>query len=102
MANLASSVALLSATLLWLSSELVADSYRCGRKIIQSGDSAADVLRVCGEPRHKDRGRETVRVGGAPQAVSVERWYYKKNSRSLERIIVIHLGKVVAIDVGAR
>lgn len=80
----------------------VADSYRCGRKIIQNGDSSADVLRVCGEPRHKDRGQESIRFGAVPQTVSVERWYYKKSSRSLEHIVVIYRGKVIAINVGAR
>jgi hypothetical protein len=102
MASLVSNFALLSATLLWLCSDAAADSYRCGRKIIQSGDSSADVLRVCGKPGHKDRGQETVRLGGSPAAVSVERWYYKKSSRSLEHIVVIYRGKVVAIDVGSR
>lgn len=102
MARLVTSAVLFAAALLWSSSEAAADSYRCGRKILKSGDSSADVLRLCGEPRHKDRGQESFRLNGARQVVSVERWYYKKSSRSLERIVVIYRGKVISIEVGAR
>lgn len=76
------------------------DSYRCGRKIIRSGDTAAQLLRVCGEPLHKDRGQETISVDGARQKVRVERWYYRQSRRSLEHVIMLHRGKVVAVDVG--
>jgi hypothetical protein len=79
-----------------------ADSYRCGRKLVRSGDSSADVLRVCGEPAHRDRGQETVPVDGASRRVAVERWYYRKSSRSLQHIVMIHQGRVVAIAVGGR
>jgi hypothetical protein len=102
MARPASSPALLAAILLWPSPEAAADSYRCGRKLIQSGDSSATVLRLCGEPRHRERGQESVRINGARQVVSVERWYYKKGTRSLERIVVMYQGKVISINVGAR
>ena len=102
MARPVSKAALLVAALLCPSPEAAADSYRCCRKLIQSGDSSADVLRLCGEPRYRDRGQESVRLNGTRQAVSVERWYYKKSRRSLERIVVIYRGKVISIDVGAR
>lgn len=85
-----------------MSSIAAADSYRCGRKLIRTGDSSADVLRVCGEPASKDRGRAEVRDGGSIRNVSVERWHYKRNSRSLSRIVNIYRGRVVSIDVGKR
>ena len=90
------------ATLLATSSIATADSYRCGRKLIRTGDSSAQVLRVCGEPRAKDRGRADVRDGGAIRNVPVERWHYKQSSRSLSRIVNIHRGRVVSIEVGGR
>lgn len=94
---------LLSITLLlYASRETAADSYRCGRKVVQTGDSSAAVLRVCGEPRHKDRGQERVVWDGSPQRLSVERWYYKRSSRSLEHIVMLYRGRVVAIAVGER
>jgi hypothetical protein len=79
-----------------------ADSYRCGRKLVRTGDTASDVLRVCGEPRYKDRGKETLRHQGSAQKLSVERWYYKKSRRSLEHVVLLHRGRVVAIEVGSR
>ena len=79
-----------------------ADSYRCGRQLVRTGDSSAAVLRVCGEPRLKDSGLERVVVDGAPQHLAVDRWYYKHSRRSLEHIIMLYRGRVVAITVGGR
>lgn len=80
----------------------MADSYRCGRQLIRTGDTAADVLRACGEPGYKDRGKQALRNKGTTQSLNVERWYYKKSSRSLEHIVLLHRGRVVAIEVGGR
>jgi hypothetical protein len=79
-----------------------ADSYRCGRKLIRTGDTAAEVLRVCGEPRYRDRGKEALRLDGATQQLNVERWYYKQSGRSLEHAVLLHRGRVVAVEVGSR
>jgi len=79
-----------------------ADSFRCSGKIIRTGDSRAAVLQKCGEPRSRDRGNETVRVPGGQKDVRVERWHYKKSSRSLGRVVMIYKGKVVAIETGDR
>jgi len=79
-----------------------ADSYRCGRKLIRTGDSSRDVLRVCGKPIYKDRGNERIRLEGVNRDTRVERWYYKKSSRSLEHVVLIYKGKVAAIEVGSR
>ena len=79
-----------------------ADSLRCGRKLIRTGDSKADVLRVCGQPVAKDRGRATVRLDGAVREVPVERLHYKRSTRSLARTVNLYRGEVVSIDVGSR
>jgi hypothetical protein len=94
--------ALVIAALWALCAEAQADSYRCGRKLIRTGDSAAEVLRVCGTPGYKDRGQQTLRLGGAEKNANVERWYYKQSRRSLEHVVLLHKGRVVAIEVGAR
>ena len=94
--------ALAFATLWVVCSEIQADSYRCGRKLIRTGDSAADVLRVCGEPGYKDRGQQMLRQGGVEKSARVERWYYRKSRRSLEHVVLIHQGRVVAIEYGGR
>jgi len=82
--------------------EAAADSYRCGRKLVRTGDSSADVLRLCGEPGHRNRGQENILLEGARRRVPVERWYYKRSSRSLQHIVMFHRGRVVAISVGGR
>jgi hypothetical protein len=79
-----------------------ADSFRCGRKIVRTGDSPADLLRICGEPRYKDRGYENFRGQASQKKARVERWYYKKSSRRLEQIVLIHQGRIVAINTGHR
>ena len=88
--------------LLGLCQNLAADGIRCGRKLVHVGDSASELLRACGEPVHKDRGRQTVSVRGVKKETSVERWYYKKSSRSLERVVMMYQGKVVAVEIGSR
>jgi hypothetical protein len=79
-----------------------ADSYRCGRKLIRTGDSIGDVLRVCGEPLFKDRGEAELRLNGVRQRVSVQRLYYRQGRRSLQHVVLIHKGRVVAIETGSR
>lgn len=81
---------------------LSADSYRCGRKLIRSGDSSADVLRVCGEPAYKDRGKESVELNGTTKQAAVQRWFYRQGSRSLQHVVILHRGKVVAIEATGR
>ena len=92
----------LSCVLAVVASDLSADSYRCGRKLITTGDSTSDLLRVCGEPRYKDRGNEIIKVNGISKNTRVERWFYKKSSRSLEHAILIYKGSVVGVEVGNR
>jgi hypothetical protein len=92
----------LLATLVLLPTLAEADSYRCGRKIVRSGDPVARLLEVCGKPRRKDSGSETIEVSGVPRRVKVQRWYYKQGSRRLERVVLVYRGKVAAIEVGGR
>jgi hypothetical protein len=82
--------------------EPAADSFRCGRKLISVGDSAGELARACGEPQHKERGKESLRVNGVSKDTRVELWYYKKSARSLEHIIVINKGRIAAVQVGHR
>jgi len=80
----------------------LADSFRCGGKLIRTGDSSGELIRLCGEPYHKDRGRARLDIDGINRNVSIERWHYKKSSRSLEHIIVVHQGIVQQVIVGGR
>jgi hypothetical protein len=94
--------AVLFLALLAVGQAVPADSYRCGRKLIHSGDSTEQVLRLCGPPLRKDRAQESVQLSGRRQQLPVERWFYRKSSRSLEHVVMMYRGRVVAIIVGRR
>lgn len=94
--------ALLVLPCLLATTDAIADSYRCGRKVIRTGDPVSAVLRNCGDPRHKARGRETLRLNGVQKEVAVEHWYYRNSRRSLERAVAIYRGHVVSIEVIGR
>ena len=93
---------LLLVVLCLLAHDLGADSYRCGRRIVRDGDSVAQLLALCGEPRFKNSASSTIKVDGIYKQVRVQRWHYKKGNRSLERIVLIYRGKIAAIEVGGR
>lgn len=96
-------ICLIIVTMDWvLLRTIYADSYRCGRKLVREGDSTARLLTLCGEPRFKDSGTEKIRINGSNADKRVQRWHYKKSSRSLERIVLIYSGNIVGIKVGNR
>lgn len=84
------------------STDLFADSFRCGRKLIRTGDSSEVLRQRCGEPRGRDSGQEELWLQGNLQKIHVERWYYKQGSRSLERIVLVYRGTIVGIRTGGR
>ncbi|KXC55563.1 DUF2845 domain-containing protein [Pseudomonas aeruginosa] len=55
-----------------------ADSLRCGSRLVSTGDSSADVLAHCGEPRSRDSlgYREVVGEWGKRYEVEVQEWVY--------------------------
>ncbi len=79
-----------------------ADSFRCGNKVIRTGDLPGDVLARCGEPLYRDRGYADGLKDSKNKSVRVERWYYKNSERSLGRIVLIYQGRVAGIETGAR
>lgn len=78
------------------------DSYRCGRKIVRTGDAVSTLVEVCGEPRHKGRGKHTLMVDGRLRQVTVQQWHYRMGSRRLGRVVMIYRGKIAAIEVARR
>lgn len=90
------------AGLLILPASAGADSYRCGQKLVRSGDSVAKVLQVCGEPRHKSSGQGEIKIRGVAKTTRVQRWHYRQGSRRLEHVVLIYKGKVAAIEVVGR
>lgn len=79
-----------------------ADSMRCGRKVVRNGDSAATLLEHCGEPRYRARTNAEIETSDGRRNVKVEQWHYKQSERSLERIVLIYRGAIVAVRTGRR
>jgi len=85
-----------------LSASVAADSFRCGRKVVRSGDSQSELLTACGEPQRRDSAQEGLWIGSSQKTVKVHRWYYKTSGRRLERTVVLYQGKIVAVRSGKR
>ena len=84
----------------FMSESVMADSFRCGRSLVRDGDSPADLLDACGEPRYKDSARSVVTLKGVTREVTVKRWHYRHNSRSRPRRVLIYRGEIVGIEIG--
>ena len=82
--------------------DALADSLRCGRKVVRTGDSSSLLLQKCGPPRSKDRAVEEVKLAEGRKEVRVERWHYQKNKRSLNRAVWIYQGTIVGIETSGR
>ena len=96
-------IALLLLLILLLQIEPVeADSFRCGQKLVRSGDDQSELLRICGDPIRKDSAQERVGSGSNQKTVKVHRWYYKSSGRKLERVVMLHQGKIVAVRTTGR
>ena len=85
-----------------LGSSLQADSFRCGSKVVRTGDSPHELRQRCGEPQGEDSGYEEFWLDGKLQKVWVKRWHYKRGSRQLARVVLIYRGEIVAIQTGER
>jgi hypothetical protein len=81
---------------------VAADSMRCGRKVIRTGDSPAMLIDRCGEPLYRGRGYAELDVGDGKRQVKVERWHYKQTERALERVVLVYRGEIVGMETGRR
>lgn len=88
--------------MLLLASHAQADSFRCGLKVVRSGDSQSALVKACGEPKRRDSAQERVGSGSGQKMTRVQRWYYKSSGRRLERVVLLHEGKVVAVRIVGR
>ncbi|MDX1554397.1 MAG: DUF2845 domain-containing protein [Xanthomonadales bacterium] len=81
---------------------LAADSLRCGRKVVRSGDSPATLIAACGEPLYRGKAEVAIETGSGKRNVRADSWHYKLSERSLERIVLIYRGEIVAVETGGR
>jgi hypothetical protein len=94
---------LFAATLAIVTASLIAApagaSFRCGRELIEEGDSVADLLLECGEPML----RQTIAVENTSTTEGiVEQWTYNFGRGTFLKIVTIEAGKVAVIEDGER
>lgn len=75
-----------------------ADSFRCGTRIVVTGDSINRLLRSCGHPAFKVKAREAIGSRGDRQLTAVTNWVYERGRRR-DMIVSVRSGKVVRIAV---
>ena len=90
-------ILLISAAIMF-SDYAVADSFRCGRKIVKEGDSGSELVRKCGKPARKFSSKATISEQGRQSKVSVSNWVYERN-RKKDMIVSIRSGTVIKIRV---
>lgn len=93
-----------------------ADSFRCGGKLINTGDRTIDVISKCGPPDWKDehiekrlervyndpyhRDQDYREPVAAVVEVRVEEWYYNSGPHRFIRILRFENGTLVSIETG--
>jgi hypothetical protein len=75
-----------------------ADSFRCGTRLVITGDPVSRLLRLCGPPALKIRSQETVGRGSRASGASVSKWLYERG-RKRDVVVSVKNGLVVKIAV---
>ncbi len=89
---------LLVCTAAWLVSEAQAGSFRCGTRLVVTGDPVSRLVRNCGQPDSKHKARESVGSRGNSRTTAVTNWVYDRG-RKRDMIVSVAGGKVVKIAV---
>lgn len=79
-------------------SDVLADSFRCGRKIVMAGDSVNTLLEKCGNPVRKFNSKQPVNDKGHRSSTSVSNWVYKRDGKK-DMIVSVHSGTVIKMQV---
>ena len=89
---------LLFVILILLSGSVSADSIRCGRKVVKTGDSSNTLIKKCGKPVRKFSSKERINVAGSRTNTSVSNWVYSRGGKK-DMIVSIRSGAVIKIQV---
>ena len=81
-----------------VSIDVSADSFRCGRKVVKSGESTNALIKKCGHPIRKYSGKETVTDQGRSLLVGVSNWVYERNGKK-DMIVTVRSGAIVKMQV---
>ena len=77
----------------------VADTMRCGSKIISVGMTAAEVLKYCGEPTTREVEEHDVRSGNRVVGTTqLNRWTYDRGSAGKPKVLEFDQDKLLSIE----
>jgi len=77
--------------------DVFADSLRCGRSLVKVGDSTNILMKKCGDPLRKFTSKETISDHGRQLTTSVSNWVYTRNGKK-DMIVSVHSGSVLKIQ----
>lgn len=75
---------------------LASGSLRCGGKIVDEEDLAAELLAACGEPSFRDQFM--VQLPSGAYVADVEMWTYDFGPQQLLRLVTLRNGRISSID----
>lgn len=84
--------------LVLLSGDVGADSFRCGRLVVKTGESSNALIKKCGLPARKYSGKEAIKENGMLSRLSVSNWVYIRKGKN-DRVVSVRNGSVVKIQV---
>ncbi|MFT5139515.1 MAG: hypothetical protein ACI9H8_001326 [Lysobacterales bacterium] len=76
--------------------DVQAGSFRCGTRLVKTGDSVSRLVDACGKPSLKYKSEEAVRKSGNRKITSVTNWVYERKSNK-NMVVSIHSGIIVKI-----
>ena len=91
-----------AALLSFMINNVSADSYRCGRKLVRTGDPVSKLVEICGKPLHKGSSKTSLRLDGRVREVRVQEWHYRRGPRRLGRVVMVYRGRIAAIEEARR
>jgi hypothetical protein len=73
-----------------------AGGFRCGTRLVVTGDTVSRLIDACGQPVMKYKAKESVRQDGSRRTTGVTNWVYERGRRD-PMIVSVRSGRVVRI-----
>lgn len=80
-----------------LSTNAIADSFRCGSSVVKKGDTLSKLEKKCGQPRSKYYASTDVNRYGNRHSTGVVNWVYDRG-RNKDMIVSVRNGEIIKIE----
>jgi hypothetical protein len=77
----------------------LADGFRCGTRLVLTGDPVSRLNQACGQPEERIKAHVDVQENGRQRSVSVTQWVYQRRGKK-PMLVSVRNGRVVRIDRG--